>query len=72
MDQIEQEKIGGAFQIWIQRKEIFLFDSFGLMDLKKFIIQDDKEIINKILFGFQKKKLADFESDHFQEQILKN
>ena len=37
------------------RKEIFLFDSFGLLGLKNFIIQDDK----KILFGLKKLKLID-------------
>ena len=37
------------------RKEIFSFDSFGLLGLKNFIIQDDK----KILFEFKKLKLID-------------
>ena len=30
---------------------IFFFDSFGLDGLKTFIIQDDKKVIEKILFG---------------------
>ena len=41
-----------------ERKEIFLFDSFGFEGLKKFVIDNDKNVLNKILFGtekFQKK-----------------
>ena len=41
-----------------ERKEIFLFDSFGFEGFKKFVIDNDKNILNKILFGinkFQKK-----------------
>ena len=36
------------------KKEIFLFGSFGLKGLKNLIIQDDKKIINKTLFGLGK------------------
>ena len=38
---------------------MLLFDSFGLLGLKDFIMQDDKNKINKILFGLQKLKLTD-------------
>ena len=41
-----------------ERKEIFLFDSFGFEGFKKFVIDNDKNVLNKILFGiakFQKK-----------------
>ena len=36
------------------KKEIFLFDSFGFEGLKKFIIDDDKKILNKVLFNLHK------------------
>ena len=36
------------------RTDIFFFDSYGLDGLKHFIIQDDKEIIDKILIGIDK------------------
>ena len=36
------------------KKVIFLFDSFGFSRLKEFIIQDDKDIINKIMYDLKK------------------
>ena len=33
------------------KTEIFLLDSFGLDGLKNFIIQNDRKVIEKILFG---------------------
>ena len=42
-----------------QKKEIFLFDSFGFEGFKKFIIDDDKKLLNKILFNLQKFKKSD-------------
>ena len=36
------------------RKEIFLFDSFGFTGFRKFVIDNDRNILNKILFGIQK------------------
>ena len=38
---------------------IFFFDSFGLDGLKQFIIQDDKKVIEKILFGTEKMTRTD-------------
>ena len=41
------------------KKEIFLFDSFGFKGFKEFILQDDRKILNKILYGikrFEKKR----------------
>ena len=32
------------------RADIFFFDSYGIEGLKHFIIQDDKKIVDKILF----------------------
>ena len=32
------------------KKEMFLFDSFGFSGLEDFIIQDNKNVINKILW----------------------
>ena len=37
-----------------ERKEIFLFDSFDFEGFKKFVIDNDTNILNKILFGIQK------------------
>ena len=36
------------------KTDIFFFDSYGLDGLKHFIVQDDKEIIDKILIGIDK------------------
>ena len=36
------------------RTDIFFFDSYGIDRLKHFIIQDDKEIVDKILIGIEK------------------
>ena len=33
------------------KADIFFFDTFGIDGLKSFIIQDDKKVIEKILFG---------------------
>ena len=35
-------------------KQLFLFDSYGFTGLKTFIIQDNRKIINKILYGIEK------------------
>ena len=37
-----------------QKKEIFLLDSFGFEGLKKFIIDNDRKILNKVLFNLDK------------------
>ena len=42
-----------------QKKEIFLFDSFGFTGFTKFVIDNDIHILNKILFGIQKFKRKD-------------
>ena len=36
------------------KADIFFFDSFGIDGLKHFIKQDDRKIIDKILFGTEK------------------
>ena len=41
------------------KQDIFLFDSFGLDGLKHFIIQDDQNIIEKVLFGTEKMTRTD-------------
>ena len=40
-------------------KQILLFDSFGFEGLKKFIIDNDKKLLNKILFNLDKFEKAD-------------
>ena len=48
------EHIGGAFTICNQN---FLFNSFGVVEQKHFIIiQDDKKIVKNILSGLEKLK----------------
>ena len=41
------------------RKEIFLFDSFGFEGFKKFIVDNDKKVLNKVLFDLNKFKKND-------------
>ena len=41
------------------KKEIFLFDSFGFEGFKKFIIDNDKKVLNKVLFSLHKFKKND-------------
>ena len=38
------------------KKEIFLFDSFGFTGFQKFVIDNDRNTLNKILFGIEKLK----------------
>lgn len=35
-------------------KQLFLFDSYGFTGLKDFIIQDERKIMNKVLYGVKK------------------
>ena len=42
-----------------ERKYIFLFDSFGVNGSKNFIIQNNRKMINRILFGTEKIKKRD-------------
>ena len=41
------------------KKEIFLFDSFGFEGLKKFIIDNDKKLLNKVLYNLNNFKKSD-------------
>ena len=41
------------------RTDIFLVDSYGIEGLKHFIIQDNKEIVDKILVGIDKMDRSD-------------
>ena len=42
-----------------EKKIFFLFDSFGFEGFKEFIIDNDRNILNKILFGIEKLKKKD-------------
>ena len=42
-----------------ERKEIFLFHSFGFEGFKNFLIDNDKNVLNKTLFGIKKFKKKD-------------
>ena len=37
-----------------KKKEIFLFDSFGFEGFKEFVIDNDRNILNKVLYGIEK------------------
>ena len=41
------------------RTNIFFFDSYGIEGLKHFIIQDDRQIVDKILIGIEKMDRTD-------------
>ena len=41
------------------KTDIFFFDSFGLDGLKHFIVQDDRKIVGKVLFGTEKMTRTD-------------
>ena len=41
------------------KNDIFFFHSFGIDGLKHFIVQDDREVIEKILFGTEKMTRTD-------------
>ena len=42
------------FSKYSSKKEIFLFDSFGFSGLKEFIIQNDINITDKIMYDLKK------------------
>ena len=44
-----------------EKKEIFLFDNFGFTGFKKFVIDNDVNILNKILYSLQKFQKKDQE-----------
>ena len=41
------------------KTDVFFFDSFGLDGLKAFIIQDDKKVFEKVLFGTEQMARSD-------------
>ena len=46
--------IGGVLWTFIQKNNLFLFDSFGLEGFKLFIVNNDQHIINQLLYNFNK------------------
>ena len=50
---IKQERIGGVFQIFIQKK-LFLFDGLGFTGFKEFIIDNDLNINDRLLYNVNK------------------
>ena len=54
------------------KQDIFLFDSFGLDGSKQFIIQDDRNIIEKILFATEKMTRTDRKITLFSIQFNLN
>ena len=56
------------------KKEVFSFNTFGLKDLKHFIMQGDIKIINQILYGLDLNKQTKINScryKFFQNRIQK-
>ena len=49
------------FSKYSSKKDIFLFDSFGFRGLKEFIIQDDRNITDKIMYNLKKFNSVDKE-----------
>ena len=47
-EKINQERVGGAFLISIQKKTFLLFDSFDFVGFKQFIIDNDSAIIDNM------------------------
>ena len=58
IDLINLGDTGGTFWIYIQKRN-FTFWVFGVLALRKFIIQDDEKIVKKILSGLEKWKKPD-------------
>ena len=52
------------------KQDTFLFDSFGLDNLKHFIIQDCQNIIEKILFRTEKMTRTDSKITRQQAQTM--
>ena len=50
---------GGVYQILNQKLIYFIYDSFGLDGLMRFILQDDKPIVQQILLGVEKMTRTD-------------
>ena len=48
------------FPSFTSKKEVFLFDSLGFEGFKELILQDDQEILNKILYGIKKFNKNDY------------
>ena len=57
-EKINQERVGGAFLISIQKKDLLLFDSFDFVGFKQFIIDNDSAIIDNMLFNLKKKNTS--------------
>ena len=53
IETIKQDCTGGVFQIFIQKKIVF-FDSLGFTGFKEFIIDNDLNIIDKLLYNVNK------------------
>ena len=80
IETIKQERIGRVFQIFIKKKKLFLFDSLGFTGFKEFIIDNDLNIIDKLLYNVNKfnkndkkmnlinLKFSEYESDRIKRK----
>ena len=63
-EKTNQEHIGGVFLIFIPKTDLLLFDSFGFFLLKQFIVDNDKNIIDKMLLNLGKFNKKDTKIHH--------
>ena len=80
IETIKQERIGRVFKILIKKKKLFLFDSLGFTGFKEFIIDNDLNIIDKLLYNVNKfnkndkkinlinLKFSEYESDRIKRK----
>ena len=52
-EKINQESIGGACLTSISKKVVLSFDTFGFTSFKQFIVDNDKNIIDKMLLNLK-------------------
>ena len=55
----KENELGGSWWSFIDihpKNNLFLFDSFGIVEFKLFIVVNDQDIINELLYNFKKCK----------------
>ena len=51
---MEVEHIGGVFSIFIREEKFSYSIVFGFGGFKKFVIDNDRNVLNKIMYGIKK------------------
>ena len=52
------------------KKHVFLFDSYGFKGFRVFILRDNKQVIDKILYNLKKKDVHIKKKTHVKKKIL--